>query len=221
MSTSNFVLACDEFRYLRGRGYPDKATLKLVADRHRLGRIERNCLFRGIIAAPLARDRRSRIVGSDALAGSALGIDWYNVLITLESYLGGHAVFLCDDGMIRDSAAVHGSYRASALTPRAVSEIAAVLKTAAPSRVDAYVDAPIAWSARMAEDARGALAAACARTDVVLVHSADYPLKKYDGIVASSDSTIMDHAGRIVDLAAMVLWTVFGFSPPPVEQLFP
>jgi hypothetical protein len=221
MSTSDFRAACNEYRYLRERGYPEKAALKLVADRHRLGRVERNSIFRGIVAASLAQARRSRIVGADALAGAALGIDWYNVLITLESYLGGHPVFLCDDGMIRDSAAVHGSYRASALTPRAVSDIAAVVKMAGPSRVDAYVDAPIAWSARMAEDARAALAAASARTDVVLVHSADYPLKKYDGIVASSDSTIMDCAGRIVDLAGLVLRTEFGFTPLPVEQLFP
>ena len=200
---------------------PGKGALKLVADRHRLGRTERNSMFRGITAASLAQDRRGKIVGQEAMAGSALGIDWYNVLITVESYLAGHAVFLCDDGMIRDSAAVHGSYRASSITPRAVAEIVAAVKAAGPSRVDAYVDAPIAWSGRMAEEARAALAAASARTDVVLVHSADYPLKKYDGIVASSDSTIMDRAVRIVDLAALVLRTVFDFTPPPVAELFP
>jgi hypothetical protein len=221
MSTNNFGFACDEYRYLRERGYPEKATLKLVADRHRLARVERNSLFRGIVAAPLARARRSRMVGLEALAGAALGIDWYNVLITLESYLRGHAVFLCDDGMVRDSAAVHGSYRASDLTPRAVAEIAALVKTAGPSRVDAYVDAPIAWSARTAEEARAALAAVCPRTDIVLAHSADYPLKRYDGIVASSDSTIMDSARRIVDLAGLVLRMSFDFTPPPVEKLFP
>ena len=221
MSTSNFKTACVEYRYLRERGYPEKAALKLVADRHRLARVERNSLFRGVVPALLAQARKSRIVGPEQLAGAAVGIDWYNVLITLESYLAGHTVFLCDDGVIRDSAAVHGSYRVSAATPRAVTGIAAVVTAGRPSRVDAYVDAPIAWSARMAEEARGALAAVSPATDVVLVHSADYPLKKYDGIVASSDSTIMDCAGRIIDLPGLVLRREFGFTPPPLEDLFP
>jgi hypothetical protein len=221
MSTDNFRIGCAEYRYLRERGYPEKAALKLVADRRRLGRVERNSLFRGIVPTPLAEARRSRFVRPEELAGAALGIDWYNVLITLESYLAGHLVFLCDDGVIRDSSAVHGSYRVSAVTPRAVAGIAAVVRAAGPSRVDVYVDAPIAWSARMAEEARDALAAVSAVTDVVLAHSADYPLKKYDGIVASSDSTIMDRAGRIVDLAGLVLRREFGFTPPPLEDLFP
>ncbi len=221
MSTHDFKTACDEYRYLRERDYPEKAALKIVADRHRLGRIERNSLFRGIIPAARAEVRRSKIVAARELAGAPLGIDWYNVLITLESYLKGHLVFLCDDGMIRDSSATHGSYRASALTTRVVGDIAAAVSAARPSRVDVYLDAPIAFSAIMAEQVRAALAGTSLPSDVLLVHSADYPLKRYVGIVASSDSSILDNAERAVDLAGIVLGAAFAFTPPAVTDLFP
>jgi hypothetical protein len=221
MSTYNFRICCEEYRYLRERGYPDKAALKLVGDRHRLGRVERNSLFRGVIAPARAELRRSRIVPPNAVAGEALGLDWYNVLITLESYLRGNAVFICDDGIVRDSAAAHGSYRVTEVTSRAIGEIVATLAASAPRRVDAYLDAPIAWSGLMADELRAALAGGSFPSDVSIVHSADYPLKSYPGIVASSDSVVLDSVGRVVDLPALVLAARFGFTPPAVDDLFP
>ena len=225
MSTSNFKTACEEYRYLRERDYPEKAALKIVADKHRLGRVERNCLFRGIVAPLKAEARKKRIVAVElavnALAGEALGIDWYNVLITVESYLRGHAVFICEDGVVRDSSATHGSYRVTPLTSRAMAAIVAAVRECRPRRIDAYLDSPIAFSALMAEELRGALAEAGAHSDVVLVHSADYPLKTYPGIVASSDSTILDAAERSIDLARLVLARSFEFTPPLVAELFP
>jgi hypothetical protein len=221
MSTSNFRISCEEYRYLRDRGYPEKAALKLVADRHRLGRVERNSLFRGVIATARAEQRRSRIVPPRLIAGEELGLDWYNVLITLESYLRGNAVFLCDDGVVRDSAAAHGSYRVTDVTSRAMGDIVSTLAASRPRRVDAYLDAPIAWSGLMAEELRASLAAASLPSEVAIVHSADYPLKTYRGTVASSDSAVLDSAGRVVDLAALVLASRFGFTPPAVDELFP
>ncbi len=221
MSTNKFRTACDEYRYLRDRGYPEKATLKLVGDRHRLGRDQRNSLFRGIIPRDRAEPRKERIVSAAEVAGEALGLDWYNVLITLESYLRGSVVFLCDDGMVRDSSATHGSYRVTSITGRAIDEIVSVIQAAGPARVDAFLDAPIAWSGRMAEDVRAALERAGLASDVSIVHSADYPLKSFAGIVASSDSAIMDSASRILDLPALVLDSRLGFTPPPVADLFP
>ena len=220
MSTNKFSVACDDYRYLRTRGYPEKATLKIVADRHRLSRQERNCLFRGVIAPEGAKARKAKIIPLQEAAGAPWGVDWYNVLITVESYLHGHAVFLCDDGMVRDSSGTHGSYRVSAVTNRARDAVITALSAGAPARVDIYLDAPIAFSAKMAEDLRQALAAARVTGEVALVHSADYPLKRYEGIVASSDSTIMDSAARALDLARHALLRSFGFTPPAVEELF-
>ncbi len=123
MSTSNFAEACGTYKLLREKGYPEKATLKLVGDRHRLSRIQRNCIFRGVTGELAAARRKAKIVAPDAVSGRPLGLDWYNVLITVESYLRGQVLFLGDDGMVRDASAAHGSYRTAAHTSAAIEEI--------------------------------------------------------------------------------------------------
>jgi hypothetical protein len=162
-----------------------------------------------------------KIVAPGAVAGMPLGLDWYNVLITVESYLGGQVLFICDDGMLRDASATHGSYRAGALTGRAMDEIAEEISLLKPSRVDAFLDMPVAFSGLMAEDVRARLAALPTRFEVTLLPSADFGLKRYDGIVATSDSAILDACPRVLDLARLVLSRRFAFNPPAVHDLFP
>jgi hypothetical protein len=221
MSTYNFSEACATYKLLREKGYPENATLKLVGDRHRLSRLQRNCLFRGVIMQQPADERRKKIVAPASLSGQALGLDWYNVLITVESYLRGQVLFLADDGVTRDASATHGSYRAGALTVRALDEIVNEIMLRGPSRVDVYVDMPIAFSGRMAEDVRTRLAGLPCPSNVELAANADFPLKTYAGIVASSDSVVLDSCTRVVDLARAVLEGRFGFIPPAVHDVFP
>ena len=221
MSIENFAEACATYKFLREEGYPEKATLKLVGDRHRLSRMQRNCLFRGVIVKRAAAVRREKIVAPEAAAGQAIGVDWYNVLITVESYLRGQVLFVADDGMVRDSSATHGSYRTASLTDRAMDDIVREIARLRPSRVDAYLDMPIAFSGRMAADLRARLAALPCASEVALVPSADYPLKAYEGIVASSDSAVLDSCTLVLDLARTVLAVRFGFNPPAVHDLFP
>ncbi len=217
----NFREACNEFKYLRERGYPEKASLKLVGDRHALSRVQRNCMFRGIIVDHRAEQRKKKIAAPAGIAGACLGVDWYNVLITVESYRRGVVLFVSDDGIVRDSAATHGSYRRTALTERALGEIVAAIAALAPLRVDAFLDAPIAFSALMADDVRARFSAASCAAGVALAHSADFPLKGYEGTVASSDSVVLDSARRIFDLPRFVLERSYGFTPPLLLDLFP
>jgi len=220
MSTNSFAEACSTYKLLREKGYPENATLKLVGDRHNLSRLQRNCLFRGVTVACAASERMEKIVTPQSVAGKPLGLDWYNILITVESYLRGQILFVGDDGMLRDASATHGSYRAASFTGRAMDEIAGEISRLEPSRVDAYLDMPVAFSGLMAENLRARLGVLACRTEVTLVPSADYPLKKYAGIVASSDSAILDSCTSVLDLARTVLSGRFGFNPPAVHDLF-
>jgi hypothetical protein len=220
MSTYDFAEACTTYKMLRERGYPEKATLKLVGDRHRLSRIQRNCMFRGVIVEETADRRKAKLVGAAGAFGQLLALDWYNILITIESYLKGETLFLSDDGVVRDASATHGSYRTGTLTPRAVQEIMATITRLSPSRVEAYLDLPIAFSARMAEELRARLRELPCSSGVTLAPSADFPLKASPGIVASSDSAVLDGCGRAIDLARAVLEERFGFTPPAVHDLF-
>ena len=150
-----------------------------------------------------------------------LGIDWYNVLITVESYLKGQQVFLCEDGVVRDSAGLHGSYRPTEPTIRAREEILRCVRAMAPRHLDVYLDSPLAFSGLMASELRDLLSSASFPAEVHLAHSADYPLKSHLGIVASSDSVVLDAASRVLDLSRCVLEDSFGFTTPDVHDLFP
>ncbi len=220
MSMKYFKTAIIDYRYLLNRDYPEKASLKLVGDRYRLTKLERNCLFRGIVKSRIAGERKKKIVRIKNLAHQPMGIDWYNVLITVESYLKGVPIFLSDDGLVRDSAGIHGSYRRSKVTERAISEIWQAILRLAPSRVDVYLDSPVSHSGEMANRLRERLQRIGVKNfNVEIIQSADYPLKSYEGTVASSDSVILDNAERIFDLSRYVLKRAFSFRPKRIEEL--
>ena len=211
--------ACDEYRYLLSRGYAEKAALKLVGDHHRLSRLERNCLFRGTIDRKTAEVRMGKIVVPDAVRGKSLGIDWYNVLITVETYLAGGVLFLADDGVTRDAAAVHGSWCRSSLTAPAMEAVVAAIARLEPARIDVFLDAPIAFSGELAGELRARFVAAVptAACEVALAASADWPLKRYEGIVASSDSVVLDSASAAIDLPRFALGWRYGFTPASLD----
>jgi hypothetical protein len=218
----SFRQAIEDYRYLKNRRYPDKAALKLVGDRWRLGTLQRNCLFRAVFADEDCRLRRGKLVEPAAATGRSLGVDWYNVLITVESYLKGFPIFLADDGLLRDSSGVHGSYRAGKVTGPAVSAILEALRRIDLKGLELYLDAPISYSGAMAEELRARIAGQLAIPFTVnLSPSADYPLKSFDGVIATSDSSIIDREGvrEVLDLARCVLEASFAIQVPTVDQL--
>lgn len=216
----SFPEALQDYRYLKNRGYPDKAALKLVGDRWRLTAMARNCLFRAVFAEGDCRARRAKLVTPQAAGGRPLGVDWYNVLITVESYLKGYPVFLADDGLMRDSSGVHGSYRPGRITEAALGKILEALEQLSPSRLELFLDAPISFSGAMAEELRRRAPAAIP-CEVSVSPSADYPLKSFPGLVATSDSSIIDRAAirEVLDLARFVLERGYGARVVPVGQL--
>jgi len=219
----SFQEAIQDYRHLKNRGYPDRAALKLVGDRWRLAGLERNCLFRAVFAEADCRARQAKLVPPGAVRGEALGVDWYNVLITVESYLKGFPVFLADDGVLRDSSGVHGSYRPGRVTEAAQQRILDSLARLEPSRVELFLDSPISFSGHMAEQLRRseALPPSCP-VEVTVSPSADYPLKSFPGVVATSDSSIIDRPAvrQVLDLARFVLESGYGARVPVMDGMF-
>lgn len=216
-----FREAIADYRYLKNRGYPDKAALKLVGDHFRLSGIERNCLFRAVFANGDCLRRQAKLVSEAEVAGQPLGVDWYNVLITVESYLKGFPVFLADDGLLRDSSGIHGSYRPGKITPAALDRILTTLRGLQPGRLVLFLDSPISFSGMMAEGLRERLAGLDADCAVEVQPSADYPLKSFSGVVATSDSSIIDREAvrEVFDLARWVLESSYGVRLRGVADL--
>jgi hypothetical protein len=204
----SFQDAIVDYRYLKNKGYPDRAALKLVSDRYRLSGIQRNCLFRAVFPAQDCQRRRAKLIHPEGAAGKLLGVDWYNVLITVESYLKGFPVFVADDGLVRDSSGTHGSYRPGRVSSRALDEILEAAGSLRPKGLTLFLDAPISFSGQMAEQLRQLLPRAMGVPCTVELHpSADYPLKSFAGVVATSDSSIIDRDGvrEVLDLPRYAL----------------
>ncbi len=218
----SFQSAIQDYRYLKNRGYPDKAALKLVSDRFRLSGMQRNCLFRAVFAETACRHRKEKLIEASDMKGRSLGIDWYNVLITVESYLKGFPVFISDDGLVRDSSAIHGSYRPGKVTERAIENILPAIGTLKPVRIELFLDSPISFSGDMAERLRTRISETLEIShDVNLSPSADYPLKTFAGVVATSDSSIIDRdsVALVLDLPRYVLERSFEAAIPVIEAL--
>jgi hypothetical protein len=221
MSTFYFKNAVADYRLLKNSQYPAKASLKLVGDRYRLTKLQRNCLLRGVVEKSLCLKRTEKNIQPEAVRGKMLGIDWFNVLITVESYLKGALLFLSDDGIVRDSSSIHGSYRQSELTTRAIGAILHTIRLLVPRHIDIYMDSPISHSKQMHDELGSILMSAeCPFSySISLAQSADYPLKTYPGIVASSDSVIIDRVRFFIDLPSIILENHFSFRAVSLDEI--
>jgi hypothetical protein len=199
--------AVGELSWLLSRGYAVDSALKLVGDRYALTTRQRRAVQRSACTDESLRSRGERRVEPKAIRGQPLGVDGYNLLITIESALAGGVILVGRDGCLRDLASVHGTYRHVEETVPAVRLILDFVACMAPARVDWYLDKPVANSgrlkARMAEALEGQRAAT--PWNIELVDSPDSVLSCYAGVVATSDSVILDRCGQWVNLAAVIV----------------
>lgn len=194
--------AAHDLRYLLGRGYAQRSAITLVGDHLQLVKRQRQLLFRCVASPAVAAAVRHKTVAS--AAGRTLLVDGHNVLITLETALNGGPLVRADDGFLRDLSELHGAYRANASTPKAIALLAASLRALAPTAVALYLDRPIAFSARLADELREALGP---EAGVELADSADGAIRArlragLDAVLASSDSALLAEASAVVDVVA-------------------
>ena len=192
--------ATRDLSWLLERGYQPTSALKLTGDRHALTARQRAAVSRCACADSRARERARRLQPTAALAGRALQIDGFNVLTTLEVALSGGVVLLGRDGVLRDIAGVHGSYRRVSETEPALSLLERTLRALGVTACEWLLDAPVSNSGRLcaAINARavpGWHARVVADPDPLLASSA--------AIVASADGEVLDAAANSCNLVRL------------------
>jgi len=203
--------AVADYSWLLSQGYADKSALKLVGDRFQLAARQRMAVMRTACSDQARIARRSRQVGPADVAGASIGVDGYNVLITVESALAGGLVLVGRDGCYRDLASVHGTYRKVEETLPALKLIAAELIALGPARIDWYLDKPVSNSGRLKAllaDVVESIAPTEANPpawNIELVDSPDMRLRRYTGIVTTSDSAVLDACGKWINLASLTI----------------
>ena len=199
--------AAQDFRFFLSRGYPRKPCLDLVGNRYQLTSDQKNLLHRGVFSEKDSRSRKKKKLPSGRISGGDLAIDGYNVLITVEAGLCGRPLIFGDDGFTRDISGLSGNFRQTETTKKALTLILEGLKRYKPKRVLFLFDAPISKSGELAEEVRRRLNEACLPGDAQAVKVPEHILVGYPGIIATSDTAVIDTSEKVLDLAGHILKT--------------
>ena len=198
-------LAAADFLYLLDHEYPRSASLQLVGNRYNLDRLHREVLHRGVFARKEAKQRRKRLVTPEELVDRKLLVDGHNVIITTESGFAGRPLIAANDGLIRDVAGISHRYRISSLTQEAIDTLFQVLVKYPPKETHFFLDAPIRQSGELAAILRSALKRWNLTGDAQALRVPEKELIGGKGIVASSDSAVLDGVQQGFDLAATAI----------------
>ena len=205
LNQKGLKLAAADFLYLLDQGYPRSASLQLVGNRYNLDRLHREVLHRGVFAREEAKQRRKRLVGPEKVVDRKLLVDGHNVIITTESGLLGRPLIAANDGLIRDVAGISHRYRISSQTHDAIENLLQFLHKYPPKETLFYLDAPIRQSGELAAKIRSELKSWNLPGDAQALKVPEKRLVGAEGIVASSDSVVLDGVKQAYDLAAAVI----------------
>jgi len=192
--------AAEDVRYLVNRGYPKESAARFVSDHYRLPEEQRFVLSRIVVAAQTSKLRRKKAVRAEALKGMDVIVDGYNVLISVESLLGGRPVYRCDDGFLRDTRGIFRSYETSDLTAPALQEILNLLASSNPASVAILLDQQISMSGRLADLIREMMATIGLPGTARTARDVDRQLKSSRAIVATADGNVIDATEHIIDI---------------------
>lgn len=197
--------AAEDFRYLLNRGYPRKAALELVGNRYGLTFDERHLLHRGVFSDADSESRRKRKIPIGKVRNRDLAIDGYNVIITIEAGLSGQPLIFGDDGFIRDISGLSGNFKKTKRTDEALQLILEAIKRVMPSQTLVLFDAPISMSGRLAQDVRDLLRKQGLLGDARALKVPEEILIGFPGVIATSDTAIIDRSKKVVDLAGYII----------------
>jgi hypothetical protein len=205
LNFKNLQRAAEDFRYLLNRDYSRKASLELVGNHYQLTADHRHLLHRGVFADLEARSRRKKKVSTKDLLHRDLAIDGHNVLITIEAGLLGRPLILGDDGFIRDISGLSGSFKKTETTDKAIRFIIHALKNMKPRQTLFLFDAPISRSGKLAQEVRRQLREENLSGEALAVKVPEKFLIGFQGVIASSDTAILDQSKKLLDLAGHIL----------------
>ena len=200
-----FYKALEDYLFLMEKGFPQKATLKLISDHYQLTSVERSILFRGAVTKEKKVFRKTKVI--DSLPASGLiTIDGFNILRTIASYLLGRPVYIAMDGFLRDASELHGKPLGQEWRLKSFRLMLEVLKMG-DYTLNIWFDAPVTKSGETVAAINTILSKENIQGKAETTQSADYQLKQVDnGIIATADSAIVEQAKMpVIDLAQLIL----------------
>lgn len=197
--------AVGDYCWLLNRGYAETSTLKLIGDRYKLTKRQRLAVARTVCSDEALKRRRERQLDRQEIAGQSLLIDGFNVLITVETALGGGAVLHCRDGCWRDMASMHGTYRKVAETEAALRLVGRTCSLLGVVQCRWYLDRPVSNSGRLKALMLELAGKEGWSWEVELVPDPDKELIAVEEPIASADSGVLNRCHGWFNLARQVV----------------
>jgi hypothetical protein len=214
-SSSRIVEAARDYKYLLNRGYPASSSLNIVVTRYRMSRVERSLLLRCVHRDEYVAKVLRSVVSRDTISGSNLLIDLLNVSTTLIAFLEGECLYKCDDGIIRD---LGGSRYWRGRRERALEAIDLIrdhLIAVKPVKIYLVLDRLAPMSSEILKNAEKIFRESGFNVEGILADRADKKiielsrgLEDLIGVVATSDSLILEKADQIYDLAGEIITSI-------------
>ena len=197
--------------FLLDRGYGTEHCLKFIGDHYQLSARQRMALFRATagredLGKRLMRQHRGLFVGQ------TFQIDGFNLIIPLEIALCGGTLLLCMDGVVRDLAGLHGTYRMISQTDEAIRMVGSALEKCGISSAEFYFDAPVSNAGRLAQRVENLLANAPFDVRSRTEPQVDRTLIGQNNVV-SGDSVILGRCKGWINLARGVIQERFPDYP--------
>lgn len=205
LKSKNLQKAAEDFRYLLNKGYPRKAALELVGNRYGLTSDDRHLLHRGVFSNSDSKSRQKKIISIKEVQNKDLAIDGHNIVITIEAGLSGRPLISGDDGFIRDISGLSGSFRKTETTEKAIQFIIHAIKKIKPCHTLFLFDAPISMSGKLAQEVRSWLKKENLSGDAMAVKVPEKILIGFPGVIATSDTAIIDQSKKVLNLAGYIL----------------
>lgn len=178
-----------ELSWLLQRRYAAGAAALLVGNRYELTERERMALMR----AANTDEPRVAPLPFEALAGRTLAIDGFNLLIALETWLGGGILLRAVDGCYRDLANMRGNYRLKIETEGAITLAGELFARAGVAEAHWIFDRPVSNSGRLVTLIRTMADAHGWAMHAKTADGVDGRLKASRDVVVTADSEILNH----------------------------
>lgn len=204
-----FGQAAKDLSYLLERGYGENSGVKIVGDRYRLNARQRKALLR-LVSTPSSIEKRLGLqLSTSHLKDKVVVVDGFNLIIFVESILSNGIILACMDGVYRDIASVHGSYKRVVETGAALNLLGQVFEKLGVEEVRWFLDAPVSNSGRLKQFLEVEAADNNFNWTIDLVPDPDKTLVEItENVVAvSSDSWILDRVSHWANINAYLIET--------------
>lgn len=193
-----------DLRYLLNRGYPRSSAVEFVSDHYQLELDDRHLLARCVFSDEEVRKHQKLRSDVEEVSDCEIGVDGYNVIITVESIQRGKRVVICDDGFVRDLRALFGKYRMDDHTDMAVETVVELLRKIDPARVEFFYDKQVSKSGELAGFTRRVMDDCGLEGGASTSGETDAEVRKME-IAASSDRAVIEKSRGAVDLPGELL----------------